>query len=94
MPSKDIHIFQDQCTANTATATRAHSLLNNLASQSDRLHTSSCTITDSIYTSIQNERISLSNESDKLSQQISRDTSLEQQVASLEQSHASLTDRH
>ncbi|KAL7527633.1 hypothetical protein ACHAXR_002050 [Thalassiosira sp. AJA248-18] len=85
---------KDQCTANTATAiTRAHALLDDLASQSDRLHTSSRTITDSISTSIQNERIALSNESNELSQQISRVTSLEQQVASLEQSHVSLTAR-
>lgn len=80
----------NQCNADAAAAKRSLNLLNDMASSTDRLKSSSREITNNISNSIQSEKNALANESSELSQQISRVQSLEQEVTTLHKTQSSM----
>eukprot|EP00571_Detonula_confervacea_P016571 CAMPEP_0172310990 /NCGR_PEP_ID=MMETSP1058-20130122/13615_1 /TAXON_ID=83371 /ORGANISM="Detonula confervacea, Strain CCMP 353" /LENGTH=209 /DNA_ID=CAMNT_0013024031 /DNA_START=6 /DNA_END=635 /DNA_ORIENTATION=- len=74
----------------TSAAQRDLVLLTDIAAETNRIRTSSRTITNSISNSIQNEKEALSNESNELSHQISVVQSLEEEISTLTRAQSSM----
>lgn len=90
MMAEMLSTHENQSAPNTATAQSVIALLNDISSETHRLHASSGEISNNLSTSIQNEKRALNHESNELSQQLSHVQHLETQISTLQQSNSEM----